>query len=178
MVEIRLERLEHSQQHDFAHKLLGECLAKIGVDYFSEKISYGEYGKPYFENLPNIHYNVSHADGITACYAGGFEAGIDAEPVKRYRPNVVKRVFSEAEKEMLERSEEKDLLFCRLWTLKESYVKAIGIGVSYPMKNVEFSFENGTVKSNVENCLFNQVTIGSKYIVSLCRIIEKPKIVL
>ena len=177
MVEIILKKTEHSQQHDFAHKILGECLKKAGVDYSSEKIVYGEYGKPYFENLPNIHYNISHAEGIIACYVGRFEAGIDAEPVRKYRPNVVKRVFSEAEKEMLERSDEKDLLFCKLWTLKESYVKAIGIGVSYPMKNIEFSFENGIVKSNVENCIFSQTVFGKKYIVSLCRIIGEQKIV-
>ena len=63
--------------------------------------------------------------------------------------------------------------FLCVWTLKESYVKAIGIGVSYPMKNISFSFENGRIISNVENCVFNQTVIGGKYIVSLCRIINE-----
>ena len=85
----------------------------------------------------------------------------------------MKRVFSDSEMEMLEKSDDKDLLCFRLWTLKESYVKAIGIGVSYPLKNISFSFENGRIISNVENCVFNQTVIGGKYIVSLCRIINE-----
>ena len=41
------------------------------------------------------------------------------------------------------------------------------------MKNISFSFENGRIISNVENCVFNQTVIGGKYIVSLCRIINE-----
>jgi 4'-phosphopantetheinyl transferase len=172
LLEISLEKIEHKHQHEYAHKLLEKCLCRYGIDYKSEKIEKGEYGKPYFSERNDIHYNISHSNGITACYVGRFEAGIDVKPVKKYRPNVVKRVFSDSEMEMLEKSDDKDLLFFRLWTLKESYVKAIGIGVSYPMKNISFSFENGRIISNVENCVFNQTVIGGKYIVSLCRIIN------
>lgn len=170
MLEISLQKVSHSNQHEHAHMLLEKCLYKYGIDYKSQKIEKGEYGKPYFLEKNEIHYNISHSDGITACYVGRFEAGVDAEPIKAFRPNVVKRVFSESEKEMFENAKDKDLLFYKLWTLKESYVKAIGIGVSYPMKNISFSFENGKIISNVENCFFNQFVIGGKYIVSLCRI--------
>ena len=38
----------------------------------------------------------------------------------------------------------------QLWTLKESYVKAIGEGIAFGLKNIEFNTENGHISSNKE----------------------------
>lgn len=170
MLEISLKKPENSQQHNYAHEILRKNLLNLGIDYKNAVIEKGKYGKPYLKEYPDIHYNISHSNGITACYVGKFEAGIDVEPIREYRPNVVKRAFSCSEQSLIEKSENKNLTFFRLWTLKESYVKAIGIGISYPLKSVEFDFSNGKIISPFNNCVFNQYILGEKYVVSLCRI--------
>ena len=124
-----------------------------------------------------MHYNLSHADGTAACIISCYECGIDAERIRPYRPNVVKRAFSDSEKALIENTPEceRDELFFRLWTLKESYVKAIGIGVSYPMQTVEFCFNGREIISNIENCRFKQYVIDQKFIVSVCEIMNNGK---
>lgn len=172
MLIISLKKLPKSGQHEYAHKLLRECLKPFGIDYTENtSIAKGEHGKPSLAEHPHIQYNVTHADGIAACIAAENECGIDAENVRPYRPNVIKRAFSESEKALIENApdEEKNLLFFRLWTLKEAYVKALGIGVSYPLNTAEFSFDGGEIISNTEGYSFKQYVLGDReFVVAVC----------
>lgn len=172
MLIISIKELPKAEQHSHAHRLLRECLKPYGIDYTEETpIEYGELGKPSLKEHPEVHYNVSHADGIAVAMAGERECGIDAESVRAYRPNVIKRVFSEREKTLIEAApeEERSLLFFRLWTLKEAYVKAIGIGVSYPMNTVEFSFDGAEIRTNIESYSFKQYILkDGSFVVSVC----------
>ena len=81
----------------------------------------------------------------------------------------MKRAFSEKEREMIENAaeSERDLLFFTLWTLKEAYIKAIGKGLSYPMDEVEFTFENDAVTSNITDFEFRRYIIeGGKFVIA------------
>ncbi len=172
MLIISLKALTHEQQHDYAHSLLKSCLLYHGTELNEDKdFIFNKYGKPSLKDFPDIHFNVTHADGITAAVTSCVPCGIDAEPVREYRPNVMRRVFSESERKLVEEAlpEKRDELFFRLWTLKESYVKMLGIGISYPMKTVEFSFEGGGIISSAENCRFRQYVIDGRFVVSVCR---------
>ncbi len=172
MLIISMKSIPKSAQHDYAHRLLRVCLAKCGVDYNENTaVVRGAQGKPSLAEYPDLHYNVTHSDGITACVVCDTECGIDAERVREYRPNVIKRVFSEGEKTLIENApdEEKNLLFFRLWTLKEAYVKTLGIGISYPMNTVEFSFEGGEIRTDIEGYSFKQYILGGgEFVVSVC----------
>ncbi|SHM54662.1 4'-phosphopantetheinyl transferase family protein [Ruminococcus flavefaciens] len=177
MLMISLTNTDKKELHTYAHKMLREALRLRCVEYSeATPITKNKMGKPSLAERPDIHYNLSHANGIVACIISDYECGIDCEGVREHRPNVIKRVFSDNEKAMYENApdEEKDLLFFRLWTLKEAYVKAIGIGVSYPMDTVEFSFSGDEIISNMENCRFRQYIIDEgKYVVAVCEIIKQ-----
>lgn len=171
MLIISLKELPHNQQHEHAHKLLSECLKLKKIDPGNTpQISCGEHGKPFLADYPHIHFNLSHAAGITACIVSENECGIDAEKIRPYRPNVIKRAFSESEKALIENAgeTERDALFFRLWTLKESYVKALGIGVSYPMNTVEFAFDGEKILTNIKGYSFRQYIIRGEFAVSVC----------
>jgi len=177
MLAISIKDVQKKEQRTHAHNLLRECLKVCGIDYIQDKtpVVRNEHGKPSLKDYPEIHYNMSHADGITACMLSDSECGIDCENVRQYRPNVVKRVFSESEKILLENTpeNERDLLFFRLWTLKEAYVKAIGTGISYPMNTAEFSFEGKHIATNIKGFKFKQYILkNKKYVVSICRKIQ------
>ncbi len=171
MLMISINDIPKTEQHTHAHKLLRECLKPYNIGYSENTVIIkNKYGKPSLAENQKIKYNISHADGISACIVTCKECGIDCENVRKFRPNVMKRAFSESETELvLSASEaERDLLFFRLWTLKEAYIKAIGMGLSYPMKKACFTFENNVINSNIQGYKFRQYILhNKKFIVSV-----------
>ena len=172
MLLISIKDLEHKQHHAHAHNLLRECLKTYGINYNEDTpMIKNDMGKPSLAEHPEIHFNLSHGNGIFACITSDRECGIDCEQVRPYRPNVAKRAYSESEIKLIESlpENERDLMFTRLWTLKESYVKAIGTGISYPLDTVGFAFDGDRIIADKKECTFRQYLIqGGKYIVSVC----------
>lgn len=168
---ISINETPKAEQHSHAHKLLRECLKPYNIKYSENTIIIkNKYGKPFLAENPDIKYNISHADGISACIVTDSECGIDCENVRKFKPNVMKRAFSESETEIVLSAPEaeRDLLFFRLWTLKEAYIKAIGMGLSYPMKKACFNFENNLINSDIQDYKFRQYILhNKKFIVSV-----------
>lgn len=85
-------------------------------------------GKPHFPSRPDIFFNMSHCKKAVACVVSPEPVGIDVE-VCKYREGVAKAVFSNEQMERI-RQGNADIEFARLWTMKESYVKYTGEGLS------------------------------------------------
>ena len=83
MLAISIKDVQKKEQRTHAHNLLRECLKVCGIDYIQDKtpVVRNEHGKPSLKDYPEIHYNMSHADGITACMLSDSECGIDCENV-------------------------------------------------------------------------------------------------
>lgn len=101
---------------------------------FDYSIFYNEYGKPYLDN--NLFFNMSHSNNITACIISDEEVGIDIEKIK-YNEKVAKRVLNKEEMKILNNSNNKAEMFTIFWTIKESYVKLLGVGIGYGLKRVD-----------------------------------------
>ncbi|MBR1528481.1 MAG: 4'-phosphopantetheinyl transferase superfamily protein [Oscillospiraceae bacterium] len=160
-------------EHETAHGLL-----KSAVQEYAESknmiiaeenliLDYHEYEKPYFKNYPDLYFNLSHCDGLAVCLLSEQECGVDCEALRKLRPAVVRRVFSSEEQKLLEASPEADRLFTRIWTLKESYVKAIGRGIGFPMQKVNFQFRNDDIICSQENAGFCHIQYEN-YEISIC----------
>jgi 4'-phosphopantetheinyl transferase len=109
--------------------------------------SFTQYGKPYViaPELVAKPFNVAHTDGMVL-FADACDGviGIDVERVSR-RTDVAlaERYFAKSEVEYVmdhHGDEQKLRAFLRVWTLKESFIKAIGTGLSMPL--ADFAFEN------------------------------------
>lgn len=171
MLMISLRNVEKDQQHAHARALLRECLKPLGIAFSGEEqLERGKQGKPFLREKPDVHFNLSHAQGITACLVSDRQCGIDCESVREYRPKVMSRAFSGNEQQLVENSapEQRDLLFFRLWTLKESYVKALGTGLAFPMKEAEFSFDDNGGVAGPAGWKFRQYIIRGRFIVAVC----------
>ena len=97
------------------------------------------YGKL---SLPgsNLTFNLSHsADHVVFAFAAGMELGIDIEQVCPLPDieTVCRHWFSEAEQQALTdlpKSQRLDAFF-HIWTQKEAFVKARGMGLSLPLQD-------------------------------------------
>lgn len=174
MIMISLTDTDRSGLHSLAHRLLRECLRKVNIEYNEDTpVIKGKMGKPSLAGHPGIHFNLSHTDGMASCIVSDRECGIDCENVREYRPKVMRRAFSEREREMVESAadSERDLLFFRLWTLKEAYVKALGSGISYPMNKAEFRFEGSRIVTDLPGCRFRQYIIrNGSFVAAVCEL--------
>ena len=145
---------------------------QFGIDYAVEKITKNPYGKPSLVEYNQIQYNISHCmGGAAVAISCGTPVGVDIENIRPFHTAVVKRVFTPDEQEALFSSQDQQKAFFSIWTLKESYIKAIGKGLSYDMRSIQFQVDdNGQVTSNCKNAQFHLWQIQSKYTVALCKI--------
>lgn len=93
-------------------------------------------GKPYLASHPHIYFNLSHCASGVACGISDAPMGIDVEVTSSVDHGVMKHVFTRAEQEIIVQSDNPSLTFTALWTLKESWVKAIGCGLSHSLCKV------------------------------------------
>lgn len=103
------------------------------------------HGKPRVIPECGLHFNLSNTPGLVVCLiARGTEVGVDLEPCKQAEKIVelAPQVFSSLELAQLEelRGEAKLDRALSLWTLKEAYIKARGLGFSLPLQKFSFLF--------------------------------------
>ena len=116
----------------------GELLARYSVGQYLGKpdqdinLVFGEKGKPHIENLVNVHFNISHSGHYVVCAVSCNQIGIDVERVRKVNLRIAERFFSPSEINDLMACEEENRMhyFITLWTIKESYLKAIGRGLT------------------------------------------------
>jgi 4'-phosphopantetheinyl transferase len=107
------------------------------------------YGRPLIADPPPeakaLRFNVSHTEALVVLVlASGREVGIDVECTRRHAPlDVAQRFFSRAESaELLQLPPERQVArFWDLWTLKESYIKARGMGLALSLEGFAFRFD-------------------------------------
>ncbi|MGP8270505.1 MAG: 4'-phosphopantetheinyl transferase family protein [Terracidiphilus sp.] len=131
--------------------LATHALARIALSHHHSlapqawRFSLNSYGKPAAEPECGLRFNLSNSPGMVVCLiASGAEVGVDVEPCARAGKiaELAPEVLSPLELAQLEalREDEKLDRALRLWTLKESYMKARGMGLSLPMKKFSFLF--------------------------------------
>ncbi|MGI6160737.1 MAG: 4'-phosphopantetheinyl transferase family protein [Christensenellales bacterium] len=125
-----------------------------GISVGPEDFIFSERGKPYISG--GIFFNLSHSGGAAVCAVDKAEVGADIERVHEVRPEVAKRIMSKAEFGAYKASGYDKRHFCAIWALKESYVKFIGTGISYPLTKLSFELntKGGYKASNIEGARF------------------------
>ncbi|MHB1392566.1 MAG: 4'-phosphopantetheinyl transferase family protein [Clostridia bacterium] len=100
------------------------------------------YGKPYIKGITGFHFNLSHSGDWIVCAVDSTTVGIDIEKIVTCDLDIAKRFFTKKEyKWLLEIDEqEKNRSFFELWTMKESYIKAVGRGLSMPLDSFEIKW--------------------------------------
>ena len=99
-----------------------------------DSLKYSENGKPLADNL---FFNISHAGDYVVGVSSDREVGCDIEKIVDAPLEVADRFFHLKEAEYIKSAEDKNKAFFTLWTLKESYMKMTGRGMSLPLDSFE-----------------------------------------
>ncbi|MFI3175335.1 MAG: 4'-phosphopantetheinyl transferase superfamily protein [Bacillota bacterium] len=105
-----------------------------------------ETGKPEVSPSFSLYFNVSHAGEFVLFCSGSHPLGIDIEQIQPDYLSIAETFFTREEraeifaKETLHQQEE---TFFRLWTLKESYMKATGLGFLLPLHTFSVIIKEG-----------------------------------
>lgn len=112
------------------HLLLRHMLHAAGVAG-APQIELGPYGKPRLRMASPLEFNVSHAGQWVVCALAPTAVGIDIERVREIDLRIAERFFQPAEYAalMAHAPGQRAACFFRLWTAKEAYVKALGLGL-------------------------------------------------
>lgn len=110
------------------------------VDPCEWRFTNNPFGRPEiaFPNLPSLRFNLSHSRGMVLLGVTiENDIGVDVEHVDQFVDilSLARNNFSAPEVEQLEATSgnaQRDLFF-KIWTLKEAYVKATGLGLSLPL---------------------------------------------
>jgi 4'-phosphopantetheinyl transferase len=142
------DRNLYSTAHGFLRLLLGSYLK---CEPGALEFGVNAYGKPFLMNrdIPNsIHFNLSHSCNYVAyAFNQTYEIGIDIEEM---RPDfatqkIAEQFFSDHEVSVFKTLSESDRVeaFYNCWTRKEAFIKAVGEGLSYPLRDFDVSLKPG-----------------------------------
>jgi 4'-phosphopantetheinyl transferase len=131
-----------------AHVLLRRTLSRhAGVDPAAWRFTAEDGGKPVLAGpapVPPLRFNLSHCRGLVGCaVARDREIGVDVEAVAEMPHDLIDRISSPAEAAALRAlpAAAQPERFFTLWTLKEAYVKARGLGLALPVEEACFHFD-------------------------------------
>ena len=139
--------------HNEAYLLLDKMLGEIGIT--SYEIKKTELGKPYIEK-ENVHFSISHTDGLTCVALADKECGIDCEKIapRDKIKEMANRYFVGNEIDLMEECNYSCTEFLKIWTCKEAIGKRLGYGLMKSLK----------IDSTLENC---STMIENGYIISV-----------
>lgn len=156
----RFAREEDRCRFLLARALVRTVLARrLGCEPASLVFSADAHGKPRLQHPSGtaLQFNLSHTRGLCALVLGsGAELGVDVENFDREVEvlALARRFFATPEVlalEALAPRPQRELFFA-LWTLKEAWVKAKGLGLRVPLD--EFSFHGpGLLQDGRADCL-------------------------
>jgi 4'-phosphopantetheinyl transferase len=139
------------------------------------------YGRPEISGPieTDLRFNLSHARGMVACAVGrNREVGVDVEHVERPGEYVqlAKRFFAASEAAhvaSLPANQQSDVFF-DYWTLKESYIKARGMGLALPLGDFAFRLDepvtitfSGSIVDNPATWLFRRLGVSDQHKVAV-----------
>ncbi len=106
---------------------------KYNIDASALEIKRNDHGKPFFENLTDFHFNISHSGELKVLAVSDCPVGIDIEKLRTPDFRVAKR-FRDDEYAYITENCTAEVFF-EIWTKKEALLKLKGTGISGGLKS-------------------------------------------
>ena len=163
-------------------------LRKLIAGYLSiavEEVELGRRskGKPYCKNDESLFFNISNSGGLCVfAFSRDNEVGIDLEKIRPLTDleEMIEKNFTAGEQKYIRKHKDEELRrFFFYWTIKESYLKAIGEGMRIEPQNLEFSIQNKKIRllgvngyMDYDDWVFEEVPFSPNYVRTLTYIGE------
>ena len=179
----RLIFARHRVQFVAAHALARAALAAVaGVGAAEWRFRPGEHGKPRAwlgERPAAVSFNLSHTEGLVGIAVGarpGAALGFDIEAMERsVSLDVAGRYFRPEEVAWLRGlpQAERNEGFLRLWTLKEAFIKATGLGLAQGLDRFWFHVSpprirfTAAIADDADAWRFSQRVVAGRFLAAL-----------
>jgi len=162
------EKAQHQRFHfqkDQHSYLVSHALVRIVLSKYADlqpsqwQFKKNAYGRPEIKqsttDIP-LKFNLTHTNDYCACVVtSGMECGIDVEVISRKTNlmNIAQRMFASSEISSLKKLHDSEFrkAFFKFWTLRESYVKALGTGLAGSAKDFSFCVNSDDITISFDN---------------------------
>ncbi|GAA0120809.1 MULTISPECIES: 4'-phosphopantetheinyl transferase superfamily protein [Clostridium] len=169
-------------KEDKIRSLIGEILIRtliieeFKIDNSCIKFEKNQYGKPYLSEHPDFYFNISHSGEYVLCAIDNNPIGVDIEEVRAIEyEEISKSFFTINEFQYIINKELNSQLnrFYEIWTLKESYIKCCGEGLSIPLKSFTIEINQHKNIKVVHNAkytehIFKKFDVKENYKIAVC----------
>lgn len=158
----KFARTDDRNNYIFAHSMLRQILACYsGIPPQKLTFTFNAYGKPFLLKTPNLSFSLTHSKDVVLVALGhAVSLGVDVELVRFIDDidGIMKGNFTNKERAYIQTfaSEQIQHAFFTHWTLKEAYIKGIGMGLSFPLMDVTILPDHS---STAIDCLFSAIPV-------------------
>ena len=146
---------------------LSEGLKRAGVRQGMREPAAGQDGKPYLPGT-GVYYNLSHSGNYAVCAVSDREVGVDIEQPRHFSDSLRKYICAPGEELPVQITEETDLFFTRIWTIKESIMKYYGTGLALHPSQICI-LPGDPVKARLQTDETNETDDACSYCAEKCR---------
>jgi 4'-phosphopantetheinyl transferase len=162
--------------------LIARCMLHVvlerewGVPCRDIQLGYGRFGKPLLLGRDAIRFNLSHSGEWVCCAVSESEVGVDIQRMERDYLGISKRFFTQQEHEYImsaPQAESQADRFYEIWSCKEAYVKAIGVGLTRPLNRFTVTKDETGAYADTDEASrldwrFYQRRIACEYHLAVC----------
>jgi 4'-phosphopantetheinyl transferase len=136
-------------------------------------VSQSENGKPMLAGMEGFHFNVSHAGDWVVCAFDSAEIGADVERVKTANLSISRSFFTEEEHYDICNAPDPNDRFFDYWTLKESFIKHNGKGLSQALNAFAILFSENPIRvalegKRLEKVYLKQYSLDDAHKLAVC----------
>lgn len=134
----RINKFTNIEEKNIRINLYYYLQKKLKEKNISLSFALNSFGKIYLNEI-SVYISLTHSKGYFAFAISDEEVGLDIEKI---RNNVNERISYRISKEKIKKDE-----IIKIWTVKESYLKYLGVGITTDLKNVVFDEESVSLNS-------------------------------
>jgi 4'-phosphopantetheinyl transferase len=146
------------------------CGYYLGCEPHDVEFELNEFQKPKIKNQGNIHFNTSHSGDRLVFIFCSNPCGIDIEIInpKFDYSSVLERSFHPGEIDFIQKSNDPISQFFKIWTIKESILKAEGTGLMDNLNELNTLQDFAKLPDNTDPWNTKSLLIEEDYWCSMC----------